>query len=308
MDDRLLTGALGPHRGAWYVGLSYTLWGFFPIYWKALAGISALQLICHRIVWSFLLLAAMVVRSQELRASWQAMRSPRVFGIYTVAGVAIATNWLIFVWAVSVNQIVQISLGYFINPLLSVLFGVVVFHERLRRLQWVSVALAGAGVMYLTVTLGALPWIALSLAATFGTYGLMKKLAPLGPVEGLALETGILFAPAALYLAVEALAGRGAFMHSGPLRDTLMLASGPVTALPLLLFAAGVRRIPLSLVGMLQYINPTLQITIGVMVYGEPFTRIQLVGFGLVWTALALFALEGYATKRWPQLGVTDVS
>lgn len=303
-----MTGALGPHRGAWYVGLSYTLWGFFPIYWKALAGISALQLICHRIVWSFLLLAAMVVRSQELRASWQAMRSPRVFGIYTVAGVAIATNWLIFVWAVSVNQIVQISLGYFINPLLSVLFGMVVFHERLRRLQWVSVALAGAGVMYLTVTLGALPWIALSLAATFGTYGLMKKLAPLGPVEGLALETGILFAPAAVYLAAEALAGRGAFMHSGPLRDTLMLASGPVTALPLLLFAAGVRRIPLSLVGMLQYINPTLQITIGVMVYGEPFTRIQLVGFGLVWTALALFAIEGYVSRRWPQLAVTDVS
>jgi chloramphenicol-sensitive protein RarD len=295
-------------NAAWYVGLSYALWGFFPIYWKALAGISSLQLISHRIVWSFLILAAMVARSQEFSVLWRAMQSPRIVGIYTVAAVAIATNWLIFVWAVSANQIVQISLGYFINPLLSVVFGMVVFHERLRRLQWMSVWLAAGGVLYLTVALDALPWIALSLAATFGTYGLMKKLAPLGPVPGLAFETGILFLPAALYLMVEQLAGRGAFMHAGPLRDALMFVSGPVTTLPLLMFAAGVRRIPLSLVGMLQYINPTLQITIGVMLYNEPFTRVQLIGFGLVWSALALFALEGYVTKRTPQLGVTDVA
>ena len=284
------------------------MWGFFPIYWKALAGISALQLICHRIVWSFLLLAAMVAGSRELRTSLQAMRSARVVGIYTVAGLAIATNWLIFVWAVGVNQIVQISLGYFVNPLLSVVIGMVIFHERLRPLQWISVALAAAGVLYLTVALAALPWIALSLAATFATYGLMKKLAPLGPVQGLALETGTLFVPAVLYLIAEGVAGRGAFMHAGPVRNVMMLLSGPVTALPLLLFSAGVRRIPLSLVGMLQYINPTLQITIGVMLYREPFTRVQVIGFSLVWSALALFAAEGYVTKRWPQLGVTDVS
>ena len=284
------------------------MWGFFPIYWKALAGISALQLISHRIVWSFLLLAALVARSQDVRSSWRAMRSARVVGIYTVAGLSIATNWVVFVWAVAASQIVEISLGYFINPLLSVVIGLVIFHERLRPLQWVSVALAGAGVVYLTIALNALPWIALVLAATFATYGLMKKLAPLEPVQGLALETGILFVPAALYLIAETVAGRGALMHAGPVRNMLMLASGPVTALPLLLFSAGVRRIPLSLVGMLQYINPTLQITIGVMLYGEPFTRVQVIGFGLVWSALALFAAEGYVTKRWPQLGVTDVS
>jgi chloramphenicol-sensitive protein RarD len=231
-----------------------------------------------------------------------------VVGVYTIAAVAIAVNWLIFVWAVSVNQIVQISLGYFINPLLSVVLGMLFFHERLRPLQWASVALAGAGVLYLTIALGALPWISLSLAVTFGTYGLMKKLAPLGPVHGLTLETGILFGPAAIYLVVEHLAGRGAFMHSGALRDVLMLGAGPTTTLPLLLFAAGVRRIPLSLVGMLQYINPTMQISIGVLLYREPFAGVQLIGFGLVWTALVLFAVEGYATARWPQLGVTDVA
>jgi chloramphenicol-sensitive protein RarD len=295
-------------KGAWYVGLSYAFWGFFPIYWKALAGISSLQLICHRIVWSFLLLVALLARSQEFRSVWQAMRSRRTAGIYTVAAIAIASNWLIFVWAVNSNQIVQISLGYFINPLLSVVFGTLVFHERLRPLQWMSVAIAAAGVVYLTVALDALPWIALSLAATFGTYALLKKLAPLGAVQGLTFETGILFIPAALYLIVQDVAGRGAFTHAGLLRNVLMLGAGPVTTLPLLMFAAGVRRIPLSLVGMLQYINPTLQITLGVMLYEEPFTRIQLVGFGLVWTALALFAAEGYVTRRWPQLGVTDVS
>ena len=184
----------------------------------------------------------------------------------------------------------------------------IVFHERLRPMQWASVALAAAGVLYLTFALDALPWIALTLAATFGTYGLMKKIAPLGPVQGLTFETGILFIPAAVFLLVEHLAGRGALMNSGRLQNLLMLGAGPVTMLPLLMFAAGVRRIPLSLVGMLQYINPTMQITIGVMLYNEPFTGIQLAGFSLVWSALALFAIEGYATKRWPQLGVTDVS
>ena len=294
-------------RAAWYVGFSYAFWGFFPIYWKALAGLSSLQLICHRIVWSFLILGAMIGRSQEFPLLWRAMQSRRTVGIYTVAALAIATNWLIFVWAVTASQIVEISLGYFINPLLSVLLGMVVFHEQLRRLQWLSVALAAAGVLYLTVALGALPWIALSLAATFATYGLMKKLAPLGPVQGLALETGILFGPAAIYLVVEQLAGRGAFLGAGPLRSGLMILSGPVSTLPLLLFAAGVRRIPLSLVGMLQYINPTMQITIGVLLYKEPFTRAQFVGFGLVWSALAIFAIEGYVTRRTPQLVVTDV-
>jgi chloramphenicol-sensitive protein RarD len=184
----------------------------------------------------------------------------------------------------------------------------VVFHERLRLLQWMSVGIAAAGVLYLTLALDALPWIALSLAASFGTYGLMKKLAPLAPVQGLTFETGLLFVPAAAFLILEEFAGRGAFMHAGPVRNALMVSSGPVTTLPLLMFAAGVRRIPLSLVGMLQYINPTLQITIGVMLYKEPFTRIQLVGFGLVWSALVLFAIEGFITHRWPQLAVTDVS
>ncbi len=295
-------------KGAWYVGLAYAFWGFFPIYWKALVGISALQLICHRIVWSFLMLLFLVARAKDWRPLWQAVRMPQVLGVYTVAALTIAFNWLIFVWAVGINQIVQISLGYFINPLLSVVLGMVVFHERLRRLQWISVALAAAGVLYLTWALHAVPWIALSLASSFAVYGLMKKIAPLGPVHGLALETGILFAPAAMFLIVEQIAGRGAFLHAGLFRDVLMVAAGPITMLPLLMFAVGVQRIPLSLVGMLQYVNPTMQISIGVLLYDEPFTRVQALGFGLVWFALVLFAVEGYVTRRWPQLGLIDVA
>lgn len=295
-------------RGTWYVALAYTLWGFFPIYWKALAGFPPLQLIGHRIVWSVVVLAMLIARTQDWRVLWQAARTPRVLGIYTTAGVAIALNWLMFVWAVSVNQIVQISLGYFINPLLSVVLGLLVFHERLRKLQWVSIALASAGVLYLTVAQGAVPWIAMFLAASFGTYGVMKKLAQLGPVHGLALETGILFVPAAGFLLWEELSGRGALGHSGLLRDVMMVGAGPITTIPLLLFAAGVRQIPLTLVGMLQYINPTMQIAIGVLLYKEPFTSAQLLGFGLVWSALVLLAAEGYATSRWSQMSVTDVS
>jgi chloramphenicol-sensitive protein RarD len=176
--------------------------------------------------------------------------------------------------------------------------GVVFFRERLRPFQWVSVALAAAGVLYLTISLGAPPWIALFLAATFGTYGLVKKIAPLSAVHGLTLETSILFVPAAGYLIWAEASGTGALMHSGAMRDTLMVAGGPVTTIPLLLFAAGVQRIPLSLVGMLQYVNPTMQILIAVFMYREPFTRVQLAGFGLVWAALALFAVEGYMTRR----------
>ena len=207
-------------KGAWYVGLSYALWGFFPIYWKALAGISALQLICHRIVWSFLLLAVMMARSQEFHVLWQAMRSPRIVVIYTVAALAIASNWLIFVWAVSMNQIVQISLGYFINPLLSVVFGMIVFHERLRRLQWVSVALAAAGVVYFTVRSMRFPgsrW-----AGGIVRYlRLDEEAGAAGSRAGADVRNRHPVHSAAAYLIVEALAGRGAFMHAGPLRNLL---------------------------------------------------------------------------------------
>jgi chloramphenicol-sensitive protein RarD len=219
--------------------------------------------------------------------------------IYTVAAVAVAINWFVFVWAVNEGFIVQVALGYFINPLVSVCLGVIVFREKLRRLEWAGIALASSGVLYLTLFYGSFPWIALTLACSFGTYGFMKKLAPLGAVLGLTLETSILFLPAVAYLVYAYFTGDVGFLHENALRNLLMIAAGPVTTAPLLLFAAAARRIPLSMMGMLQYINPTMQFLIGVLMYHEPFSAIQFVGFGMVWAALVLFAVQGYVSRRW---------
>ena len=277
-------------RGAWYTGLAYTVWGFFPIYWKFLAALPALQLTCHRIVWSSVFLLALTARAKDRSELSRALRSPRVAGLYAAAAVTIAFNWLMYVLAVSLGEIVQTSLGYFISPLLSVVLGVVAFGERLRKMQWLSVCLAAAGVVYLATAAGKLPWIGLVLAGSFAVYGALKKFAPLTAVAGLTLETSILLVPAAAYLIAAEIGGRGALFHSGPLRDALMLGAGPVTTVPLLLFAAGVRRMSLSIAGMLQYISPTIQLMIATLVYKEPFTRVQLTGFALVWSALAIFA------------------
>jgi chloramphenicol-sensitive protein RarD len=197
------------------------------------------------------------------------------------------------VWAVNSGFVVETSLGYFITPLVNVLLGVVVIGERLRPPQWIAIALAAAGVAYLTIAHGSVPWIALVLAVSFGSYGLMKKIAPLDSTGGLTLETGLLFLPALAYLGYADRAGAGAFLHAGALSDVLLVGAGPVTTIPLLLFASAARRIPLSLMGVIQYVTPTLQFLFGVLLYHEPFVRSQLVGFSLVWIALVVFGTEG---------------
>jgi chloramphenicol-sensitive protein RarD len=285
-------------KGAWYAVAAYTTWGFFPIYWKWLEAVPALQVVSHRIVWSCVVLIGLVLASRDWTGFRAAIQSPRTNAIYALAAVAVAINWFVYIWAVSAGFIVQTALGYFINPLVSVLMGVVILRETLRPRQWVAIALAAAGVLYLTAYYGTPPWIALALAGSFGTYGLLKKTAPLGPLRGLALETGILFVPALAWLLFEDHAGRGAFLHAGPLMTLLMIGAGPVTTLPLLLFAAAARRIPLSMMGMLQYINPTIQFLLGVFLYKEPFSRGQLAGFGLVWAALLVFGAESWAATR----------
>ena len=294
-----MTKAAEQTKGLWYAVLAYAVWGWVPIYWKFLHGIPALQLVAHRIVWSCVVLGVLIAISRDWDALWNAVRSPRVIGIYTVAAIAVAINWFIYVWAVNAGFIVQTALGYFINPLNSVVLGVLVFRERLRPGQWAAIGLAAAGVLYLTIVYGSLPWIALALAFSFGTYGLLKKLAPLGAVQGLALETSVLFLPAALYLIYAYRVGHVGFLHENSVRNLLMIGAGPLTTIPLLLFAAAVTRIPLSMMGMLQFMNPTLQFLIGVLIYKEPFDRTQFFGFAMVWTALVMFAAEGYVTRRW---------
>jgi chloramphenicol-sensitive protein RarD len=288
------------NKGIWNGLGAYILWGFFPIYWKLLHEVSALQVIGHRISWSFLLLVGVILLSR----AWQEFRSaalaPKVIGIYAFAGVLLSVNWLIYVWGVNSGFIVETSLGYFINPLVSVLLGVLFLRERLRAMQWIAVGLAAAGVIYLTLIYGRPPWIALSLALSFGIYGLVKKLAPLGSLYGLTLETALVFPLALIYLAFVQSAGTAAFLHQGALTDLLLIGTGVVTSIPLLMFASAARQIPLTMIGVLQYIAPTLQFIIGVFLYHEPFDQSRLIGFSLVWLALILFWVENYLANRVP--------
>jgi chloramphenicol-sensitive protein RarD len=286
-------------KGILYGIGAYALWGFFPIYWKLLHHVPALQLLGHRIVWSFVLLAILLV-AVKLGRDFRSALNRKTLGIYAIAAVLLSINWLTYVWAVNAGFIVETSLGYFINPLLSVLLGVIILRERLRPTQWIPLGLAATGVIYLTVVYGKLPWIALTLAFSFGFYGLVKKMAPLSSLFGLTLETGILFLPALLYLAVSQANGTGAFMHTGLRSDLLMIGAGIATTVPLLLFATAAREIPLTMVGLLQYIAPTIQFSLGVFLYREPFDTAHLIGFGIVWIALIIFWVENYLANRVP--------
>ena len=286
------------NKGIWYAIGAYVFWGLFPVYWKWLHQVAALEIISHRIIWSCVILLVVVFVTRQWKTFRQAVLAPRVLQIYSVAAVLLTINWLVYVWAVNAGFIVESSLGYFINPLISVLLGVIILRERLRPMQWIPIGLAAAGVIYLTIAYGSLPWIALALAFSFGTYGLVKKTAPLNSLYGLTLETSIVFIPALAYLIFVELTSQGVFLHDGTTVDVLIIGSGVVTTIPLLLFASATRRIPLSLVGILQYISPTLQFLLGVLVYGEPFTPTQFIGFGMVWLALIIFGVEGFINHR----------
>jgi chloramphenicol-sensitive protein RarD len=286
------------NKGLLYAFGAYLIWGLFPIYWKWLHQVDAVQLIGHRIAWSFIMLIIFVIATRQFGALREASLKPRVIGIYFIAAILIGINWLVYVWAVNHEFIVETSLGYFINPLISVLLGVIFLRERLRFFQWLSVGLAACGVIFLTWHYGHLPWIALSLAFSFGIYGLVKKLAPLGSLFGLTLETGILFIPALLYLIFADFTGSGYFLRSSMATSLLLVGAGAVTTIPLLMFASAAQSIPLSMVGIMQYIAPTLQFILGVLVYKEPFDNIQLIGFGVVWTALILFIAENLWQRR----------
>ena len=299
-------------RGFWSGVAAYTIWGLVPLYWKLLKHVPAIQVLGHRIVWSLAVLIILVAAMRRGgrathgggRATFGGRRatlgdvSGRVVGLYAIAAALITVNWFLYIYAVNAGFIVETSLGYYITPLVNVLFGVVVFQERMRPAQWVAIAIAAVGVVQLTFAYGALPWIAFGLAASFGSYGLAKKKAPLDPVEGLTLETAVLAPVAILFLVMLHRSGEGAFSRTGATTDALMIGGGLVTTVPLLLFAAAVRTVPLSVIGILQYIGPTLQFLLGVFVYHEPFSRTQLIGFSIVWTALAIYAGDSLRARR----------
>jgi len=273
---------------------AYLLWGIAPLYFHLLVRVPTVEILAHRVAWSVVLMGALVVALGRTAALRAALRQRAVLLRFAATAVLIACNWGIYIGAVNSGHVVDASLGYFINPLVSVALGTLVLHERLRPLQWVAVALAAVGVAWLTWLAGTLPWIGLALAASFGLYGLLRKTGTLGAVEGLALETALL-AP----LALAYLAARG---HGGPLGSDLttallLLASGPVTALPLMLFAAAARRLPLATLGLLQYLAPTLQLVVGVLIFGEPFGWARAAGFAAIWASLGLLAVDGLGAR-----------
>lgn len=286
------------NKGIAYAIGAYVIWGVLPIYLKWLHTVPALQIVSHRILWSCLLLGGVIFLARQWTAFRAMAVTPRVVRTYAIAALLIAVNWLTYVWAVDADRIVEVSLGYFINPIVSVVMGVIFLRERLRAWQWLPVGMVVTGVLYLTVSYGTLPWLALILAFSFGIYGLIKKTAPLSALHGLTLETAILLLPALSWLIYADAIGNGAFLHESIGTDILLIAAGPVTAIPLLLFAAAAQRIPLTLIGILQYIAPSLQFLIGVFVYHEAFTQAQLTGYGIVWMALIIFAIESMHAHR----------
>ena len=285
-------------KGLGYALAAYGAWGLLPIYWKQLQAVPALEILLHRMVWSLLFLAVVVAVAGRWRRLRPALGDGRTLVIYAGAALLLSGNWWTYIWAVNSGFIVETSLGYFINPLVAVALGVVLFRERLPMGQWVAIGLATAGVGYLTWAYGRLPWISLVLAFSFAFYGVLKKVAPLGAAEGLALETAIMTVPALGVLVYWQAAGTASFGALGVGTDLLLIGAGAATALPLVWFGAAARRLPLSIVGVMQYIAPTVQFLLGVLVYGEPFGGDRRIGFAMIWAALVLFTLVGLGSRR----------
>jgi len=277
---------------------AYVMWGVFPVYWKLLQHVPALQLLSHRIIWSFVSLILLILLLRQWKSFYCAVKQPKVLLVYLIAAIMITINWFVYIWAVNAGFIIEASLGYFISPLVSVLMGVLFLREKLRPAQWIAVGLAGAAVIYLIVFYGQALWIGLVLAFSFGSYGLIKKVAQLNAFYGLTLETATMFLVALIYLFYVEGTGNGILFHTNLTTDILLIGSGLVTTIPLLMFASAVRHADLSLVGFLQYICPTLQFLIGKFVYQEKFTSVQFIGFGVIWLALIIFILEGIVVYR----------
>ncbi|MGH3496535.1 MAG: EamA family transporter RarD [Nocardioidaceae bacterium] len=285
-------------RGLLMGVLAYVAWGLFPLYWPLLKPAGAIEILASRIIWSLVFVAVAL----SVTARWGRIRpilaDVRRLRFIAVGAVVIAVNWGTYIWAVNNDHVVESSLGYFINPLVTILMGVLILGERMRPVQWAALAVAAAAVVELTIDYGRLPWIALTLAFSFGTYGLMKKKAAVGAVEGLTLETLTLAPLALIYLGYSQAAGTATFAHDGWLNAVLIAGTGAVTAIPLLLFGGSATRIPLTMVGILQYIAPIMQFAFGLLVFHEAMTTARWVGFALVWLALVAITGEAMTTRR----------
>jgi chloramphenicol-sensitive protein RarD len=284
--------------GAFYAGSAFLIWGLGVIYWKALTEVPPLEIIVHRVVWAIILLLTAVIIGKFWTEFIVALKDLRIILTLLITAYILAANWLLYVWAINSNYILQGSLGYYINPLVNVVFGVLFLRERLRPAQIVAVLLAGLGVVYLTFSIGEFPWIALALASSFGLYGLIRKVAPVGPLVGLCIETLLLTPPAVVYLIYLTAKGSPSFLQGRVSIDLLLLGTSVLTAAPLTLFAAGARRLNLSTVGLLQYMAPTIMFLLAVFYYHEPFAMAQVRTFIMIWIALIIYSTDSVIYYR----------
>jgi chloramphenicol-sensitive protein RarD len=291
-------------QGTLYGASAYLLWGLFPIYWPLLEPSTALEVLAHRVVWSLVVVVVLLGITRRLAYVQAAIKDRRRLAQIAVAAVVVAVNWGTYIYGVTNDRVLETSLGYFVNPIVTVLLGVLVLGERLRPAQWTALGLAFLAVVVLTVENGSPPWIALILAFSFGTYGLLKKTAGVGAVEGLAIETGVLLPVAAAYVAFLGVTGAGTFGSEGPAHAAPLAGAGIVTAVPLLLFGAAASRVPLTTLGMLQYFAPTVQFLLGVTLFDEPLPPVKLLGFVLVWAALVLFTSDVVRHHRRQRIAV----
>ena len=286
-------------RGLWTAVAAFVLWGLMPLYWHLLKVVPSLQIVLHRVLWGALLVAAWLCFKYGRGWLRDTLSQPQAAWMLALSGALIAFNWGLYIWAVNAGHVVETSLGYFINPLLNVLIGVLFLRERLNRAQWLSVAIAGAGVLWLTFNYGSFPWIALALAGSFGLYGLIRRQLDVGPVRGLGIESLYMLPVAVLLLAVTAGgSGGGGLFTWGASAAALLVMAGALSVLPLIGFAYAVRRIPFTVIGLIQYIGPTLQLLSGVFFFGEPFGTDRAIGFAFIWVALAIFAGDGLVRAR----------
>ena len=284
--------------GIVYAALAYLCWGLFPLYFKVLKDVPSLEVVAHRTVWSLLFVSLLLLGLRRLAWLGPVLHRPRVLAVFMWSATLLVINSLSYIWAVQNSHVLDASLGYFINPLINVALGFVFLRERPRPVQWIAVAMAAAGVLWLTVQTGRLPWIALVLALSFGLYGLVRKTAPLGALEGLGLETLLMAPVAAAALVFWTSQGTSAFAIGETSTLVWLLLAGPITAVPLLLFAAGARRLPLTTLGLVQYISPTMQFVLGVWLFHEPLAPARMMAFALIWAALAVYSAEGLWRSR----------
>lgn len=285
-------------RGLVYGSAAYLLWGLFPLYWPLLEPAGTIEILAQRMVWSLVVVVIMLRLTGGFAGVRRVFANPRQRALLMGAALAVTVNWGTYIWGVNTHHVVETSLGYFINPLFTILLGVLVLGERLRRMQWVAVGIGAIAVLVIAVDYGRPPWIALVLATSFGLYGFFKKQAAVGAVDSMAVETSVMFVPAAIALVVIAAQGNLAFGRHGVGNTLLLAGTGVVTVIPLLFFAAGTRRLPLSMIGLLQYLAPVLQFAVGVGIRHESTPAAELVGFALVWLALVLLTIDGLRAQR----------